>query len=405
MIKNNKFNYKKKILLILYPYKFREFDYFKNELSYLKKKSDLEIIIHDLSLILNSKSINNSWMSKESLDAIRFSSLVKWIFSLIKIRNKYKNILIYNFIECRNFSSFVIYFFLKILNFPLLIAISPQVAEKKIKKTINYTMLKIFTNFFNYKFIYFYINFYIFSFLKKFIYFKNVILLKIGSVKENLFLYGNTSYISFNSLDFSNNLLLGKKKKKLNKKYILYLDTPEPYFKDDMHIIGAHKKEKIDNWYKDLISFFLDLEKFFSAKVIIIPHHKNKGTVNPYFNNFEINHDNDAVIKLSNNCQFLISKGSTALSCAIINYKPIIFIYSSWYNFNRSYIANLFYQAKLIGTKPVNIENYSNKEILGNLKVSKRKYEDYKYKYLTNKNMKNRPNHIIIGDIIKNFFK
>ena len=337
MIKNNKFNYKKKILLILYPYKFREFDYFKNELSYLKKKSDLEIIIHDLSLILNSKSINNSWMSKESLDAIRFSSLVKWIFSLIKIRNKYKNILIYNFIECRNFSSFVIYFFL--------------------------------------------------------------------SVKENLFLYGNTSYISFNSLEFSNNLLLGKKKKKLNKKYILYLDTPEPYFKDDMYIIGAHKKEKIDNWYKDLISFFLDLEKFFSAKVIIIPHHKNKGTVNPYFNNFEINHDNDAVIKLSNNCQFLISKGSTALSCAIINYKPIIFIYSSWYNFNRSYIANLFYQAKLIGTKPVNIENYSNKEILGKLKVSKRKYEDYKYKYLTNKNMKNRPNHIIIGDIIKNFFK
>jgi hypothetical protein len=84
------------------------------------------------------------------------------------------------------------------------------------------------------------------------------------------------------------------------------------------------------------------------------------------------------------NCQFLISKGSTALSCAIINYKPIIFIYSSWYNFNRSYIANLFYQAKLIVTKPVNIENYSNKEILGNLKVSKKKYEDYKYKYLIN---------------------
>jgi hypothetical protein len=394
---------KNKIFLILFHYKFRKFDYYKNEIKYLKKIPKLKVIIHDLSSVVNRKPINRTWMNASHSSAIKFFSLSGWIFDFLKIINKNKNILIYNNIECVNFSSFIIYCILKINNIPMLVASSPQLAGPKIKKNYYYFISKLSNNFFKIRLLYFYTNFHIFSFLNKFIKFSKIISLKVGSKEPNVTIHGNIKYINFNSFDVSNHLLLNNKKNTIQKNYILYLDSPTPYFKGDRYLLGEYyKKNEIENWYNNLVTFFNNLENISNSKIIIIPHHKNKGFRNPYFNKFEINHKNDASIRLSVNCKFIISKGSTAISSAIINYKPLVLIYSSWYKNNKNYISSLFYLSKLLGLNPINIDKYRDKEIFNTLTVNKKKYDLYKYRYLTHKNIENIPNYKIIKNLIKN---
>jgi len=401
----NFYNTKNNILLILFHYKFREFDYYKHELVYLKKIPRLKVIIHDLSGVVNSKRVNDTWMNVSHTSAIKFFSLFRWIFDFVKIIKKNKCILVYNQIECINFQSFIIYCILKFYSLPILIAPSPQVVDIQFKKNFYNIILKILKNFFNIRFIYFYTNFYIFNYLKKFIKFYKIISLKAGHVKENPFMYGNILYLNSNSFDVSNHLLLNNKKNLIPKNYIIYLDSPTPYFKGDRYILGEYyKKNEIENWYNNLVIFFNNLENIFNSRIIIIPHHKNKGFKNSYFNQFETNHENDATIRLTANCKFIISKGSTAISSAIINYKPIIFIYSSWYKINKNYISNLFYSARLLGSKALNIESYKNKEILNGLIVNKKKYDYVKYKYLTHKNVEKTPNCKIIENLIEKLF-
>ncbi len=405
MTKNKFYISNSKIFLILFPYKFREFDYYKHELAYLKKIPKLKVIIHDLSGVVNSKQFNDCWMNASHISAVKFFSLVKWIFDFIKIINKNKRIIVYNHVECINFSSFIIYCIIKIYNLPILAAFSPQIAVIRTKKNYYYVISKLLNNFFKIKYIYFYANFYIFSFLNKFIKFSKIILLKAGSGKLSNAIHGNVEYLNFNSFDISNHLILNNKKNLIQKNYILFLDTPTPYFKGDRYILGEHyKKNEIENWYNNLVTFFNNLENILNSRIIIIPHHKNKGFKNPYFNKFEINHENDAVIRLSPNCKFIISKGSTAISSAIINYKPLLFIYSSWYKKDKNYISNLFYLTKLLESKAINIDKYTDKQIFNSLYFNKKKYDLYKYKYLTHKNTENTPNYKIIEDLIKNFF-
>ena len=85
MSQKNFYNTKNNILLILSHYKFREFDYYKHELVYLKKIPRLEVIIHDLSGVVNSKRVNDTWMNVSHISAIKFFSLFRWIFDFVKI--------------------------------------------------------------------------------------------------------------------------------------------------------------------------------------------------------------------------------------------------------------------------------------------------------------------------------
>lgn len=403
MTKKKNYNSKNKILLILFHYKFRKFDYYKNEINYLKRISKLKVIIHDLSEVVNRKLVNETWMNASHSSAIKFFSLARWIFDFLKIINKNKNILIYNNIECINFSSFFVYCILKICNLPILVTSSPQIVAVQIKKDYNYFISKLLNNFFKIRLLYFYTNFHIFRFLNRFIKFSKIISLKAGSEETNVTIHGNIEYINFNSFDFSNHLLLNNQRNTIKKNYILYLDSPTPYFKGDRYILGEYyKKNEIKNWYNSLVIFFNNLENIFNSKIIIIPHHKNKGFKNPYFNKFEINHKNDASVRLSASCKFIISKGSTAISSAIINYKPIVFIYSSWYKKNKNYMSSLFYLTKLLELKMINIDKYIDKKIFNSLTVNKKKYDLYKYKFLTHKNVENIPNYKIMKNLIKN---
>ena len=56
--------------------------------------------------------------------------------------------------------------------------------------------------------------------------------------------------------------------------------------------------------------------------------------------------------------------------------------------------------AKLIGSGLLDINNFTKNDILKNMKVNKKLYDNYKYRFLTSKRLSKKPNHIILGELI-----
>ena len=146
-----------KTLLILFPYSFTEFSYFKFEIFYLEKKKNYKIIIHDLSNILTKKQFNKQWKSKKEKRAIKFSSLISWIREFNKIRKK-KNILIYDFINKDNFKSFVIKLFLMLSKRPILRKEAHYTELWVPKKNLRFYLSKILQHKLNLKLYLYYIK-------------------------------------------------------------------------------------------------------------------------------------------------------------------------------------------------------------------------------------------------------
>jgi len=222
----------------------------------------------------------------------------------------------------------------------------------------------------------------------------------------------NTFLIGCHSTDYSNALVEKYKnshEEKKNDNFIVYLDDGCPYFKGDTLLNGRKlPRNDTEKWYKTINLFFDSLENSFKSKILVVPHPKYKipslreKNLIPYFSNRLSDNSYNAAAKFIPQSLFVISRGSTAVSHAIINYKPIQLIYSSSYNYVREEYEDLFVQGDIIGTEPIDIDYYKEEKLLKNLQVDRIKYDKYKFKYLTNKNNSDseKPNYRIIQDIM-----
>ena len=400
-----------KTLLILHPYTFTEFDNYKYEIDYLNKKKNYKVIIHDLSNILINKKFNDSWKTKKEKKAIKFNSLISWLREFNKIK-KNENIFVYDFLDYStiNFKVLIIKLFLKLSKFPILKYGVTELAVYYPKKNFKFYLNRILLRHKLNLFVYFSkIEQNLFSTLIKFIKFKKVFLMKNKDFNK-LDNKENTYLIKYHSSDYSNFLLEKyRNSKKINKKrYIIYLDKGMPYFFGDELSEGRKPPENdIEKYYEELNLFFDNLENFFNAEVLIIPHPKHripslkKKNINPYFCNRISDNSYDACARLIPKSLFVVCRGSSALSYAVVNYKPVQFIYSTNYNYKWNEKEDLFFQANSIGTQPINIASYKKKNLTKNLKINKAKYDYYKFKFLTYKNSgPTKPNYKIIKDLM-----
>ena len=400
-----------KTLLILYPYKFTEFDYYKHELAYFNKKN-YKIIIHDLSKILINEKFHKTWINtKREKKAISFSSFLSWKNEFNKVARD-KNVLVYDFLDYSqiNFTVFLIKLILMLSKLPVLKYDVLDVPVIFPVKNLKFFLHRIFFRHkFNLKVYFSKINQLCFSRLIKFIKFDQIFLMRI----KNFYLdktKKNTYLVKCHSSDYSNFLLerYNNSNKSVKKKYIIYIDRPVPYFSGDY--LSEHRKvpeNNIEKWYYELNSFFDYLEDIFKSQVLIIPHPKQKDpslkrkNKNPYFSNRISDNSYNACAKLIPKCLFVISLGSSALSYAAINYKPIQFIYSSNYIYGWSEKEDLFFQANLLGLKPINIASFKKKKLSENLRINRAKYDRYKPKFLTYKNSNiSKSNYKIIKELM-----
>ena len=389
-------------LVYLFPYKFTEYSFYKFEISKLSKDKNINPIIHDLSEILGNEKLNSTWRTKIEKRTSKFRTIKQWLKTFDKLKRK--KTVIFNFIPSHNLSGFIINYFVKISKLPIIKYSPVGPYSQPSKKDLRFYIKRLKEHKFNFKLYFFWIKFYFFQFLINRINSGKVFCFSNKNIVKNT-QNSSISEVEFNTYDYSNALSYKKEKKKL-KKYIIYLDNGAPYFAGDAHLKNDPFIQKdLAKQYNDL-NYFLDkLEKFFNAKVIVIPHPKYKSpnkkkikSLNPFFNKRIVNNDYDALAKLSSNCLFFVNKFSTAMSYAIFFNKPIINIYSSQYFHPREEFESIFHQAKLIGNKPIDICNFNKQIIVQNLKVGPSKYKFYKYNFLTvkNKSVESKENYKLI---------
>tara|TARA_B100000989_G_scaffold299020_1_gene292032 strand:- start:2461 stop:3678 length:1218 start_codon:yes stop_codon:yes gene_type:complete len=141
--------------------------------------------------------------------------------------------------------------------------------------------------------------------LLKISYFRNIE--KINSVTCDYFIE-NTDYKKLNSKD----------------DYILFIDMPIDHT-DRIKREGVVKKEVVDKYYQNLISFLSKISQLFGKKIIIALHPKQKSKAS-IFNKFEI--ANESTLRLIPQADIVIFSLSSAILNAVIFKKKIINIRS-----------------------------------------------------------------------------
>lgn len=391
------------MLLILFPYKFTSFYYELLEINILKKKLNTKIIIHDLSRIVN-KSWSGSIKSKQYTGVKKFDNIQKWKSSFEELK-KNKNLVIFSFLDINSFSSIILHYYLLKSKKKILKIFSPGVCA--VSKKLNFNLYEV-KNYLK-KIIFepikssFYIKKYFLNYLMRLLKFKQNIIFYSGRHKVNPFKNNEDKYVPFHSFDYSkylNNYKIFKRTK--TKKQLIFLDSAGPFLTDDLTLFGDRFLINKKDWYEELNNFLHKLEKFYRAKIIIIPHHKNKGINNPFYDKkFKVVHEYNAALKLIPQSKLVIANtATTAVSYAVVSRRPVLLIYNDqiYRNIKNRYI-DLQFMSKKIGSHLINISK-SNLNIKKNVEINYLKYRKYKYDYLTSKKIKNKMNYQIIKDLI-----
>ena len=92
-----------KKLVVLFPYVFTKFDYYKYEIDKLYQTKGIDLEVHDLSSILNERKFNQAWKIRGKVfkKHKNFNNLFKWYKYLKKNKN---HIVIYSFMSLTNFN-------------------------------------------------------------------------------------------------------------------------------------------------------------------------------------------------------------------------------------------------------------------------------------------------------------
>ena len=380
----------KKHLMVIYPYKFTRFEYYKFELA----NYDFKIDILDLSN--NNKKFIKSWKSPRHPKVFApksFNSLLKYFKSKIK-----KKPIILNLNESeRNLWTFLVKFLIK-KNHLKEVVIKEKTWNIKTQKNFVWIINRIKEHGLNFKVYFFYLK----SF---FLYFLNKLL-----AHNNEFIFSTEKFSSkyIHNFDYSNSI--GYLKKKNKQRYVLYLDNGGPYFTGDtIHLGNKLPKYNVGKTYEDYELFFKKIQKDFNCKLIVVPHPKYKSadknikSYNPYFNKFIVDNRPDAINKLSNNVIFFLSKGSNASAYATIFNKPIVFFYSSDHPYENDEFKSIKQHSEILGTKPFDIRKYQKISFKKHLRIKKKSYTKYLNSFLRpNQKLFNIKNCNLISDFINN---
>lgn len=200
-----------------------------------------------------------------------------------------------------------------------------------------------------------------------------------------------------NSFDFDKYIQNRDSVNLIDTKYCLFLDEYFPYH-PDFKILGIETLEPIE-YYNSLNRFFNLVETRFKIEVIIAAHPKADGykTNNP-FNGRKIFFNLTA--ELTKFAEFTIAHCSTSISFAVLNEKPVIFLYSDLLKSTMPSYFNLIANFSVIfGGALVNVNNFSVKDIVVPA-IDQFKYADFKYKYLTSEESESRKSSDIFIEAI-----
>ena len=199
--------------LLVYPYKFTNFEFYKFELDKFKYNIKLD-------LSFSNKKFRNSWKSSN----FRKNYSPKNFYQLVMLKNElFKNdpiVLNLNGDE-KNLWTTYVKFLIKKKNLKEIIIKDADIWGVEIKKNLKWFFSRILEHKLNFDLYFYYLSFF---FYKTIFYF-------LKHRKEFIFSLNGTDEKYIHNFDYSNSIDFKKTKGK--KKYAIYLDNGGPYFKGD----------------------------------------------------------------------------------------------------------------------------------------------------------------------------
>ena len=197
-----------------------------------------------------------------------------------------------------------------------------------------------------------------------------------------------------NSGDFERNKRIGKVRE---EKYVVFLDQYIPYHNDN--ILNGYKQVDPRKYYASLNKCFGFVEDKYAAPVVIAAHPAaNRYREDNPFEGRDIIFNKTA--ELVKGAELVIAHFTTAVSFVVLNEKKMILLTSDAIREVRPLIDEYIVKmADLLGLKCINqddatINDFEIEEIC------KEKYNDYKYRYLTNTYSEELSNYENITKII-----
>jgi hypothetical protein len=199
--------------------------------------------------------------------------------------------------------------------------------------------------------------------------------------------------------DYAEFLIQSGKKNHQKRKSAVFLDINLPY-QSDLRLVSLPSVNPKE-YYSELNSFFSKLEKKFNLEVVIAAHPK---TSDKSTNFYDRNVYRMKTAELVRDAEFVISHQSTSISYAVLNYKPILFIYTNEMVllYDNSVVSEINHLAKYFGVEPINIseELMSEENFFG--EVNHQMYEEYIRNYIASeKSQKSNPKDVFFDEITK----
>jgi hypothetical protein len=378
----------KQKLIVVWPYRFRDFDWQRFELEFLSEH--LEVHIHELIDALTPEFAAAYSNQSESTHVTRFSSLKQWRQEFNKIS---KDAIVFSHIKPTNFRLMRVCRTMSrstslVVGFVVGGAVVPSSSDGGKFQTL-VRFLKISYHFGR----------------------RNLLrrwspkLVVSGGSESHGFIkrdFPRTSkIIAANSSDYSQ-FLRSNRVKVVKENAAVYLDTGFPGFPRDELLKGRSEKILAENWYPNLSKFFSQVEDSLEIKIDIAVHPKHIGRDHREFfgNRKSLSGQTDSLVAAR---ELVIATNSTAISYAISYNKPLILVWSDLIESGidprkRSFILNF---SLATGATIFNIDReYSEQELREALVIDHGKYESYKQKYLTSRT-DGKPNYqVILEEII-----
>jgi hypothetical protein len=379
----------KKKLIVIWPYRFRDFDWQRFELEYLSQH--VEVHVHELIDALTPEFSAAYANQSEHPSVKRFSSLKEWRREFKKIS---KDAVIFTHVRPINLQSALICLTLRnsgarVIGFSTggvpfsEFRLNPEKREfpTRIKRVLHFARRNLLAVLMPDQVV-------------------------VGGSEEvarvNRDYPRTTLHVFANSSDYSNTL-------RLNEAVIdtqnlaVFLDTGFPGFPRDEIVEKIVEQVSGTDWYPKINQFFKFVELTLATRVDIAMHPKHVGRNHqPMFGSRLTfgGQTPEMVVK----CSLVIATNSTSISYAVAFAKPLILVTSDQIQNGRdqykaSLIANI---AKETGAKIFNIDReYTEQELRDALVIDHAKRESYKRKYLTSRT-DGKPNYQVLLDEVIN---
>ena len=378
----------KRKLIVVWPYRFRDFDWQRFELEFLSEH--LEVHVHELIDALTPEFAAAYANQSDSARVTRFSSLKLWRHEFKKLS---KDAIVFSHLRPVNFQLLLACVQLRMSGAKIVAFSTGGVSFSSVRVNPDKRDLP--------------------EAIKQLLHMVRRNLLRV--VMPDFVVVGgseevkrvrrdfprSTKIVLANSSDFSTTIRL-MKSETVTSKSAIYLDTGFPGFPRDEIIEKTSETVRPEDWYPNLSRFFETVERSLGLKVSISAHPKHIGRDHqPLFGKREIFGGQTA--EGVSHCELVIATNSTAISYAIAFFKPLVLVTSDKIQNNQDqYKSSLIRNISLdTGATIFNIDRqYSEQEIRSALVINHEKYASYKQKYLTSRT-DGKPNYqVILEEII-----